>query len=83
MLSDRDRDVLTQLEHQLEQDDPAWAHQFTDLRAPPPRERDKRMVGVAAATVLLTALSVLFGMPAVALALGGAGLTLGFLCYCL
>jgi Protein of unknown function (DUF3040) len=57
MLNDRDRDLLKDLERQLAQEDPAWVHQFKDVK---PRSRARRNVlaGTAIGLLLLSSSSV-------------------------
>jgi Protein of unknown function (DUF3040) len=71
MLNDRDRDLLKDLERQLEQEDSAWVRQFTDLK-PPSRSRGKlTAIGLL---VLLVALCLLLGATATAVIFGSAAI---------
>jgi hypothetical protein len=69
MLNDRDRDLLKDLERQLEQEDSAWVRQFTDLK-PPSRAR-RKLTGLL---VLLAALCLLLGAAATAVIFGSAAI---------
>ena len=71
MLNDRDRDLLKDLERQLEQEDSAWVRQFTDFK-PPSRARCKlTAIGLL---VLLAALCLLLGAAATAVIFGSAAI---------
>ena len=74
MLNDRDRDLLKDLERQLEQEDPAWVRQFEDAK--PPRGARRNLVPETAMglLILLTALCLLLGSPVAALLFGCAAI---------
>ena len=74
MLNDRGRDLLKNLERQLEQEDPAWVRQFKDVK---PRSRARRNVlaGTAIGLLLLfVILCLLLGAPVAAVIFGSAAI---------
>jgi Protein of unknown function (DUF3040) len=71
MLNDRDRDLLKDLERQLEQEDSAWVRQFTDFKPP---SRVRRKLTALGLLVLLAALCLLLGAPATAVIFGSSAI---------
>jgi hypothetical protein len=71
MLNDRDRDLLKNLERQLEQDDSAWVRQFTDFKPPSRAHRKLTAIGLM---VLLAAFCLLLGASATAVIFGSAAI---------
>jgi hypothetical protein len=76
MLNDRDRHLLTDLERQLEHEDPAWLRQFKDPKPPRRTHRDLLPVTAMGLLLLLTALGLLLDIPAAAVIFGGAAIVL-------
>jgi Protein of unknown function (DUF3040) len=71
MLNDRDRDLLKDLERQLEQEDSTWVRQFTDFKPP---SRPRRKLTAIGLLVLLAALCLLLGASAAAVIFGSAAI---------
>jgi hypothetical protein len=71
MLNDPDRDLLKDLERQLEHEDSAWVRQFTDFKPP---SRVRRKLTAIGLLVLLAALCLLLGATATAVIFGSAAI---------
>jgi hypothetical protein len=76
MLNDRDRHLLTDLERQLEHEDPAWVRQFKDPKAPRRTHHDLLSVTAVGLLLLLTALGLLLDIPVAAVIFGSAALVI-------
>jgi Protein of unknown function (DUF3040) len=74
MLNDRDRDLLKDLERQLEQEDPAWARQFKDVKSPSQARRNVLAGTVIGLLVLFVTLCLLLGAPVAAVIFGSAAI---------
>ena len=61
MLNDRDRNLLNDLERQLQQEDAAWMRQFKDLKAPRQARHVLQLATAIGLLVLLAALCLLLG----------------------
>ena len=81
MLNDRDRNLLSDLERQLEQEDPAWMRQFRDPKAPRQARHDLELATAMGLLVLLAALCLLLGIPVGAVIFGGAVIALAYIRY--
>jgi Flp pilus assembly protein TadB len=79
MLSDRERQLLTDIEQQLQIEDPSLAH-----NARPARAGHQRLIATALGVLaLLAALAVLFGSPGMAVAFALIAGTIALLWYVL
>jgi Protein of unknown function (DUF3040) len=81
MLNDRDRHLLKDLERQLQQEDPAWVHQFEDPKPACQGRNDPRLGTAMGLLVLLTALCLLLDIPVGAVMFGSAALVLAYVRY--
>jgi hypothetical protein len=81
MLNDRERHLLSDLEHQFEHEDPTWVRQFKDPQ-PPRRARGALLLGTAIGlSVLLAAFGLMLGIPSVVVIFGGAAVVLARIRY--
>jgi 4-hydroxybenzoate polyprenyltransferase len=80
MLNDRDRNLLNDLERQL-QEDAAWIRQFKDPKAPRQARRDLQLATAMGLLVLLAALCLLLGIPVGAVIFGSAVIVLAYIRY--
>jgi hypothetical protein len=78
MLNDRDRHLLNDLEHQLQQEDPAWVRQFKDPKPPRQARGDLRLATAMGLIVLLAALCLLLDIPVGAVIFGSAAIVLTY-----
>jgi Protein of unknown function (DUF3040) len=78
MLNDRDRDLLKDLERQLEHENPAWVRQFTDFKPPSRARRKLTTIGLL---VLLAALCLFLGANAAAVIFGSAAIVAAHIRY--
>jgi 4-hydroxybenzoate polyprenyltransferase len=81
MLNDRDRHLLKDLERQLQQEDPAWVHQFKDPKPARQARHDFRLGTAMGLMVLLTALCLLLDIPVGAVIFGSAAIVLAYVRY--
>jgi hypothetical protein len=81
MLNDRDRHLLKDLERQLQQEDPAWVHQFKDPKPARQGRNDLRLGTAMGLLVLLTALCLLLDIPVGAVMFGSAAIVLAYVRY--
>jgi hypothetical protein len=81
MLNDRDRHLLNNLERQLQQEDPAWVHQFKDPKPARQGRNDLRLGTAMGLLVLLTALCLLLDIPVGAVMFGSAAIVLAYVRY--
>ena len=83
MLSDRERQLLTDIEQQLRIEDPSLAYKFEGA-ARPARAGHQRLIATALGVLaLLAAFAVLFGSPGMAVALALIAGTIALLWYVL
>jgi Flp pilus assembly protein TadB len=83
MLSDRERQLLTDIEQQLRIEDPSLAHKFEGA-ASPVRAGHQRLIATALGVLaLLAAFALLFGSPGMAVAFALIAGTIALLWYVL
>jgi Flp pilus assembly protein TadB len=83
MLSDRERQLLTDIEQQLQIEDPSLAHKFEGA-ARPVRAGHQRLIATALGVLaLLAAFALLFGSPGMAVAFALIAGTIALLRYVL
>jgi hypothetical protein len=80
-LNDHDRHLLNDLEHQLEQEDPAWVRQFKDPKPARRTHRDLFSVTAVGLLVLLAALGLLLEIPVAAVIFGSAAIVVARISY--
>jgi hypothetical protein len=81
MLNDRDRHLLKDLERQLQQEDPAWVHQFKDPQPARQSRHDLRLGTAMGLLVFLTALCLLLDIRVGAVIFGSAVIVLAYVRY--
>lgn len=83
MLSDRERQLLTDIEQQLRTEDPSLAYKFEGAARPAPAGHQRLIATALGVLALLAACAVLFGSPGMAVAFALIAGTIALLWYVL
>ena len=83
MLSDRERQLLTDIEQQLQIEDPSLAHKFEGGARPAPAGHQRLVATALGVLALLAGFAVLFGSPGIAVAIALIAGTIALLKYVL